>query len=80
MKESEVLWRTLVRILSIGESKIQFVIPGWNHESPVIRDVHIFPEGIHQMLTPGLELHVRANIGAYKSDDLVFEDWEVVPP
>jgi hypothetical protein len=76
-------YRTLLRITNIddesNERVVDVIIPSWNPHRAVRFPVSIMPNELHDKLVPDLWLFSYVNIGAEKSDDLFFDQFELAP-
>jgi hypothetical protein len=83
LPETRIPYRVLLRITNItdesGERVVDVIIPGWNLYRAVRFPVSLIPLVFHDKLTPGVRLFARVNIGAAKSDDLYFREFELAP-
>jgi len=72
-------YRTLIRIVSIDYDlkNIEAIIPAWNPHKAVLIPFSIVPVNIQGFLKKELRLIAFVNIGAEKSDDLLFERFEL---
>lgn len=74
--------RTLLRIVDIGKESgqkvIDAIIPGWNPHRAVRFPAILLPKHIHKShLKEGTYLFAQINIGAQKSSELYFKDFEI---
>lgn len=77
MKPSERMWRTLMRVDSQRMGGVMFIIPGWDHRTPVFVPWENIDKKYHQACTNvGFRLHCHCNIGAEDARELCFERWE----
>ncbi len=81
LSETRRPYRVLLRIANIGnesnEKVVDVVIPGWNPYRAVRFPASLVPSQLHRTLAPGVRLFAHVNIGAKKSDDLYFRDFEL---
>ncbi len=75
--------RTIVRITNIDEEShepvVDVFVPGWNPHKAVRFPASLVPEHLRDELKPNVRLFAHVNIGADKSDDLYFEQFELAP-
>ena len=79
--EERIPYRVLLRITNIenqsDERVVDVIIPGWNPYRGVRFPVSLIPAELHEKLAPGVRLFARVNIGAARSDDLYFREFEL---
>lgn len=81
LPESRIPYRVLLRITNIGnesnEQVVDVIIPGWNPYRAVRFPLALIPVDLHAKLSPGVRLFAKVNIGAEKSEDLYFREFEL---
>lgn len=81
--ETRIPYRVLLRIKAISdegnEKVVDVIIPGWNPRRAVRLPASLIPRELHKHLQPDEWLFAYINIGAEKSDDLYFRDFEYAP-
>lgn len=75
-------WRTLIRVKDIqqanGDVGFAFiVVPAWSSRAVVKLPADSIPTNILKRIRNGSRLHAKVNIGAVRSEDLFFEEWEL---
>lgn len=79
--ESRIPYRVLLRITNIGnesnEQVVDVIIPGWNPYRAVRFPLALISLELHAKLSPGVRLFAKVNIGAEKSEDLYFREFEL---
>ncbi len=75
--------RVLLRITNItyesNEQVVDAIIPSWNPHWAVRFPVSLIPPDLHGMLAIDIAFFAQVNIGAEKSDDLYFREFELAP-
>lgn len=74
-------WRTLARVESVEETNpnnpfAYIILPAWDPDEVIRLPLSTIPDNISRQLVEGKRLHVKANIGAERHEELYFEDWE----
>jgi len=74
-------WRTLVHIESIEEITpndpfAYVILPAWDPGEVIRLRLTTMPREIIDVLSPGKKLHVQANIGAKRHEEIYFDQWE----
>ena len=73
----------LLRITNItdesNEQVVDAIIPSWNPRWAVRFPVSLIPSGFHDILAPDVAFFAQVNIGAERSDDLYFREFELAP-
>ena len=76
-------WRTLIQIDGTdeesGEKVVDAHVPSWNPYEAVRFPAALVPSSLQGLLTPGTCLFAKVNIGAERSQDLYFFDFEPAP-
>lgn len=76
-------YRTLVHVEAIGnesnEDILDVMIPSWNNHHAVRLPMSLLPENLHRAVGPGAWLFADVNIGADRSQDLFFTDFQLAP-
>ena len=72
-------WRTLVRVVEVDdeEQAVYVLVPGWDSKTKVRLRYPDFPDTLQRVLEPGRRFHALVNVGAERSDELYFVDWEI---
>ena len=73
------MWRTAVQIEKRNDSLVDVLIPGWNPNTKVTLPVEYIEPGLRDLAVPGRVFFALVNIGAARSEDLVFGDFELAP-
>jgi len=71
-------WRTLVRVVEVyeDEGRAYVEIPAWPLSEIITLRLPDIPVPIRQLMAAGSRCHAKVNIGAERSEDLYFLDWE----
>ncbi len=73
----------LLRITNVtdesNEKVVDAIIPSWNPRWAVRFPVSLIPSDLHDKLAPDIAFFAQVNIGAEKSEDLYFREFELVP-
>lgn len=76
-------WRSLVRVVDISfedkQKVVDVIVPSWQPKESVRFPASLVPSAFRAKLAPGLRLFAMVNIGAEKSEDLFFYDFELAP-
>jgi hypothetical protein len=75
-KPERVAWRTLIRIEDVVDNNIFIFIPGWNYEVSISLNKQDLPRDIRNIIKADMRVHAKVNVGAERSEDLFFKDWE----
>ena len=74
--------RTLLRVINVtnesNEKVVDVIIPGWNPCRAVRFPASLLPSDLEDIVAPQIRLFALVNIGAEKSDELYFHEFEVV--
>lgn len=77
MKDTQDKSRTLVRVVEVNDSDCKVVLPGFDGAKEWISlSQDQVPADIWRLFEPDKRCHAKVNIGAERSEDLVFSDWE----
>jgi hypothetical protein len=75
--------RSMIRITGVssesGEKVVDVIVPSWNPTRAVRFPVSIITPELHSQIKPGQRLIAYVNIGAEKSEDLYFDEFELAP-
>jgi hypothetical protein len=73
--------RTLLRVVHVtsesNEKVIDVIIPGWNPHKAVRFPASLLPADLQDIVVPKVRLFAQVNIGARRSDDLYFREFEL---
>lgn len=71
-------WRSLVRVDHDDEQHVFVVVPGWDPDEVIrLRKSDVPPEILERIKAGARRFHALVNIGAERSEDLLFDDWVV---
>jgi hypothetical protein len=78
-KDTEKLWRTLVRVTGVQKDGVWLCVPFWNSDVSVLRPVSIFASSLAHfvpVIEIGQRFYAMVNTGTDEPDDLRFESFE----
>jgi hypothetical protein len=77
-------WRTLIRVEDVveeaGTPALRVVIPGWDPNQTVTMPASMVPDDIRGTIQPGGYMFAKVNVGAVRSEDLFFKEFEPTMP
>lgn len=83
LRSDRISYRSLIRVLQFSnvgrEEVVEAIVPSWNPSHPIRLPMSIIPNAIRKAIKPGTRLLAKVNIGATKTEDLFFTDFELAP-
>lgn len=71
------MWRTLVRVTEVGSDGFKVEVPAWGADQVGISFEEV-PYDLYELVNKGQEyFYAKVNIGANRSGDLRFDEWEI---
>jgi len=67
------MWRTLIRVESLDQNQVGFVLPAWNSDETIYFNLHQLRQDLRENIKLNYRFHAEANIGVNNPEDIYID-------